>query len=332
MGKERDATYQVLGAEALLRRLRALTRHIEGVHSGREVEPVHKMRVAGRRLRTALRLFRKLLPSDGRGPWRDLIRQVTRRLGPARDLDVQIQFVSEFSASIPDPLQRPGVECLLDDLRRRRADCQPDVQKAVKQLRRDPALREIRKSLGALRRTAGREFHEKFGGEFSSSAFDLAERKIVRRLRRLLRYEPWVLEEQEVEKLHEMRIAAKRLRYAMEIFEPLWGGALDKALQTVKSLQRLLGALHDCDMWIAFLPDFLADQREKAGGGERLQAGIDAFLDDRRRRRGELFAQFVDRYRDCQAGRFWEKLRQTLRSRPSAGEPPEADIGQLEED
>ena len=44
-----------------------------------------------------------------------------------------------------------------------------------------------------------------------------------------------------------MRIAAKRLRYLLELSEPLLGQAAKKATKTIKELQDLLGEIHDCD-------------------------------------------------------------------------------------
>jgi CHAD domain-containing protein len=54
----------------------------------------------------------------------------------------------------------------------------------------------------------------------------------------------------EVETLHEMRIAAKRLRYAIELFQSCWGHSIATYAKRAARVQTALGDLHDCDVWI----------------------------------------------------------------------------------
>jgi len=51
--------------------------------------------------------------------------------------------------------------------------------------------------------------------------------------------------------LHDMRIAAKRLRYVLEIFAPCLGAQAEAARGAAKRLQSVLGDLHDCDLMLA---------------------------------------------------------------------------------
>ena len=68
---------------------------------------------------------------------------------------------------------------------------------------------------------------------------------------------------------HEMRIAAKRLRYALEIFAPCFGEEAEAARRAAKGLQSALGDLHDCDIMlpkvegIASLAAVLRERRER---------------------------------------------------------------------
>ena len=50
---------------------------------------------------------------------------------------------------------------------------------------------------------------------------------------------------------HDMRIAAKRLRYVLEVFEPCLGAEAETARRSAKQLQSVLGDLHDCDLMLA---------------------------------------------------------------------------------
>jgi CHAD domain-containing protein len=190
----------------------------------------------------------------------------------------------------------------------------------MKRFRAEPTLRQIRKTLQKTRKESRREFQEVFNGRYSDASRRIARDKIVRRMREFLAFEPWVIEPDADHEHHEMRIAAKRLRYAMEIFDPLWGGALKEATGTVKSFQRLLGSLHDCVVWIQHLSTFL-ESHEK---GEQSRdptpqdrPGLEYLLQDRQEERHRLYREFAEGYRAIQAERFWESLRETLNCSPA---------------
>ena len=63
------------------------------------------------------------------------------------------------------------------------------------------------------------------------------------------------------DKLHEMRIDGKPLRYMMEIFHPIYGRAFRKCFDDVKHLLELLGKIHDCDVTIPILQKHLREIR-----------------------------------------------------------------------
>ena len=62
-----------------------------------------------------------------------------------------------------------------------------------------------------------------------------------------------------VRELHNMRIAAKRLRYCFEFFHPCFDARLEGTLKRFKKLQDFLGELHDCDVWVDYLRTQLKD-------------------------------------------------------------------------
>jgi len=93
---------------------------------------------------------------------------------------------------------------------------------------------------------------------------------------------------------HDMRIAAKRLRYVLEIAEGCFGADAVKARKAVKALQGVLGEIHDCDV---MLP--------KATGIGSLQALL-------RGRRELLFGQFQDLWRRQASENTWGALQRSL--------------------
>lgn len=93
---------------------------------------------------------------------------------------------------------------------------------------------------------------------------------------------------------HDMRIAAKRLRYVLEIFEPCLGDEAETARCAAKQLQSVLGDLHDCDLMLA--------EAERIGS-------VATVLRARRRR---LFRDFVALWQ-AEAGRgTWAALETSL--------------------
>lgn len=75
-----------------------------------------------------------------------------------------------------------------------------------------------------------------------------ARRIVAVRAEELRSFVPRALDPAEVEALHDMRIAAKRLRYVLEITEPALGPAAGGAAKIARDLQDLLGEIHDCDV------------------------------------------------------------------------------------
>ena len=68
-------------------------------------------------------------------------------------------------------------------------------------------------------------------------------------------YAPIVPIETAVEELHDLRIAAKRLRYTLELFRVVFGGRGEAQIERVKAIQEELGAIHDHDVRIALIED-----------------------------------------------------------------------------
>jgi hypothetical protein len=142
----------------------------------------------------------------------------------------------------------------------------------------------------------------------------------------VLIHEPFVEQADRVEELHQMRIAAKHLRYALEIVAPLFEGRLAAPVEVSRSLQRQLGEIHDCDVWIDFLPRFIRGERRRTRkffghtrGFRRISQGLEELLASRRAHRAELHDAFVDYWHRSCGGQFWLDLRTVLADGPSGG-------------
>jgi hypothetical protein len=161
----------------------------------------------------------------------------------------------------------------------------------------------------------------------SSSVYQQARMAILLRLEDLLAYELYVNQPERVEELHAMRIAAKRLRYTIEVFEPLYDGDLKPPRRMVRQVQTMLGDIHDCDVWVEYLPQFLEEERVRTleyYGHVRplnlLKAGILYLQQERQQQRDKLYHEFATFWQELRHQGVWDKLEQILQSRL---EPPD---------
>lgn len=302
------------GARVILKHLKAFQREWQGVHTGAEdIEHIHRMRVASRRLRATLPLFAQCFSSKKVDNWMKNLRRVTRALGAARDADVQIARVQTFLESVEDPRLRPGLQRLLLRLRQARAEHQPAVATALEKLAERGTLEEM-KPLLEERLTACEEDTPP-----DPELYALAQSEISRRLDAFLAYDAIVPFPERVQELHELRIATKWLRYTAETFAPLYPTELAHWLSILREIQEWLGQIHDDDVWLTFLPAFLEEERQRVmtfyGYGRpfrRLIAGIEAFEQACREDRERLYRAFVPKWQTWQAEGVWDALREQI--------------------
>ncbi|MGH2560426.1 MAG: CHAD domain-containing protein [Thermomicrobiales bacterium] len=91
----------------------------------------------------------------------------------------------------------------------------------------------------------------------SATLADNARRILAIRVAEFYSYAPIVAEESAVEELHDQRIAAKRLRYTLELFRSVFGELGERQIERVKAIQEDLGQLHDFDVRIALVEEEL---------------------------------------------------------------------------
>lgn len=103
---------------------------------------------------------------------------------------------------------------------------------------------------------------------------DIDARRIVRvRIGEYYSYEPIVADPLASSELHDLRIAAKRLRYTLEVFDDVLGPDTARQIERIKAIQEALGHLHDIDVRIALIGDELVEvTREKVAELDRALA------------------------------------------------------------
>ncbi len=307
-----DTSYCKFGSETLLRLLPVFEDQIEGVMKSDDIEYVHKMRVTSRRLRAALPLFRFCFPGKEFKQWASQLKKITRLLANARDLDVQIAFIEQYTKKLKTAAEKACLETLLKDQK----NCRESIQLSVVS-----GLQKLEAS-GVLQRT--REFCEEIVAEQSSAPFDSdqvlekAHWHISFRLDDFLSMEKYVYLENKKLKHHQMRIYAKKLRYTMEAFAPLYKNKLAKEIKTITAFQDVLGEMHDCDVWEEYIPKFIdktkteikskENKKEAASKFEKTLFNLLAYIKDQRR---DHYNQFVCLWSKSENDDFFVKLRKT---------------------
>lgn len=223
---------------ALLRqRVRALFRQIPKALAGEE-EPIHQMRVAGRRLRLALPLLGR--KPGGRRVRRSLagLRSLVRAGGGSRDLDVGLALLEERIRGLDAP--SPELRTLRGRLRAARGRSHARMAEELLDLE----IARLRRDLRALVARGGTDLF--------TALLRLRERRdvVAAELSRALA----VLSDHfDPEALHAVRILARRLRYLAEAADAITGRR-SEAPALFKELQEQLGQIHDAHvlaLWLA---------------------------------------------------------------------------------
>ena len=106
-----------------------------------------------------------------------------------------------------------------------------------------------------------------------------AARIVATRLDELRGFVPGALKQRNATEQHDMRIAAKRLRYVLETTEFCFGDAGETARRRAKALQEVLGEIHDCDVMLPRIEDQISNLREEDAVSVRELAGDAPDLD-----------------------------------------------------
>lgn len=216
-----------------------------------EVKGVHDMRVASRRLRSVLKDFHPYLLEKVR---QRKLRELARALGAVRDEDVAIAALEQLAVEAPEDVAG-GLHQLVDERRWRRERAHTALEEVISE-------EQVKRLEEKLKKRFEQSTHEpdERAGEYQAEAlsFGQAGVELIRnRLEELKAFGESLYNPFDVERLHSMRIVAKRLRYAMELFSQCLGEHLHAFSAEIVRMQQALGDIHDSDVWIAYLGERL---------------------------------------------------------------------------
>jgi len=231
-------------ADAVIRRqLGTILAHEAGTRLGEDVEELHDMRVATRRLRAALDIFKEILPPHY-GALMPELAWLAQVLGSVRDLDVQLQRLDaapEWHGLWSSAQTGPSP---IDELRAVFIDERERARAILLQALDSPRYERLTTGLAALAQQGPAQ--RSAAGHLPATV--VAPALVERRHRAAVKAARRARRSGEADDFHRLRIRCKRLRYTLEFVADVYGDPATQFIRRMARLQDLLGGLQDCQV------------------------------------------------------------------------------------
>jgi CHAD domain-containing protein len=244
------------GCKVLSFHFARMIKYEAGVRQGEDIEVLHNMRVAVRRMRAAFRVLRKSYSKKAARPLVQGLKETGRALGPVRDLDVFMEKLQNYQASLPAQDEAGSLQTMLDLWQ---SKLEPARQNMLAYLDSKEYLKFKRAFLKFIKKE-GRQFYT-LPANLPPTPYQLrhiAPTLIYATYAEIRAYEP-LLDNAPIETLHQMRLSVKKLRYTVEFFEEILGDGKQEVIADIKATQDHLGDLNDADVAGKILQNFLAE-------------------------------------------------------------------------
>jgi len=294
-----DAAYRVLR-----RHFRRMLWNEPGTRLGLDPECLHDMRVAGRRMRAALRLFGEALPPRRLVALRRDLRWVCAALGRVRDIDVYLADLKREQPHL-SPELAGGVELYRRYLRAERQKARRNMIRVLDTARYRTFVDRFRRFLEAGPPTRPAMPTAR------PPAVEIAGKILSKRLSKVLRGGRALDQQSPDADLHAERIRCKRLRYACEFFADLYGREAVKLAERVTRLQDALGKHQDEVVARRMLAAFAAKVKMPRKDARRLYMAL-----------GELRALHAERAKRARTRFFklWKRFDRKKTKKPLKAE------------
>jgi CHAD domain-containing protein len=293
-GLTADAPLTEAAKRVLSVRLRAVGEVLPraALEADRDPEYVHQLRVATRRADAALRIFAPCLPGKVHKKARSRLRRLRRAAGAARDWDVFLLGITERRVKQPEKDQH-GLNFLFGYAYGLRSAAQADLEAAGS---------EEHQSFDAFLEATTAAVRPTHDLPHDAVLLGLARPLLTARLHEL----DWTAagDLQDYAHLHQVRIAGKRLRYAMEVFADCFSPSFREELYPrVEEMQEVLGRANDSHVAEGRLTELRRHLRRAwPAEWKRVQRGVESLLRFHQRRLPQERRRFVQ---------WWEEWSKT---------------------
>ena len=269
------------------------------------------MRVATRRLRSAVRTFAPGLPSRLVPELDEELKWLGGCLGGVRDLDVQLSNLARFAGSATR--YRTALAPLREHLESERAARRAELLAAVDSTR-------YWRLLLRLERFAWSASPRRLPGPRRESIARAGGRAVKKAFRRLLERGRQIPEAPGADDLHVLRLRAKRVRYLLEFLRDVSGKPGRRLVKQLVRLQDLLGAHHDAVVAAERVRQYVEGAGKQSGAATRRALG--ALVGSEQRTAEQRCAEFQDTWRRFARKRTSRDLETLLRELRDADVSP----------
>ncbi len=317
-----DASMGELARAVVRRHLGAMLAHEAGTRLGEDIEELHDMRVATRRLRAALALFGDDLPAEA-ATLRDELRWLAQVLGRVRDLDVQLE---RFTDMARHPDGHPPAGDPLHELRDLLQDERLAAREGLLEALESPRWERLVERLRAI------ALDDESGGPGAVPALLAVPPLVLSRHRAAARAARRACRTGEAEDFHRLRIRCKWLRYCLEFTTDLYGGHTERFIRRLARLQDALGMLQDAEVAIERLSTLA--EREGVRLPPRTVFAMGEMAERYRVEGTRLLAQLPERvgvlgHKDWgEVAKQMERRRMHEMAAAPVGEAPEPPVGE----
>lgn len=250
-GVHPDDSMAEAGRKVLRYHFLQMLAHENGTRLGEDIEELHDMRVATRRMRAAFDVFGDYFDPKKTRQHRRGLRAAGRALGRVRDLDVFMEKAEHYLDTLPE-MERRGLQPLLGAWSSEREAARAEMLAHLD----SPEYQVFVERFNEFLRLPG-EGAQVLPETAPQRARDVAPVLIYTRLAAVRAYAA-VLDHAPIEQLHALRIEFKRLRYTVEYFREILAPESRAVIDEIKIMQDHLGDLNDADVACSILNDFLA--------------------------------------------------------------------------
>lgn len=255
------------GRKVLLFHFSRLLNHEQGTRKGEDIEELHDMRVASRRMRAAFRVFRPFFKQDVIQPFFKGLRRTGRALGGVRDLDVFMDKARTYLEDLPHH-ERADLDPLLQIWQQERENARRNMLTHLDGKRYQQFLYQF----GEFLTTEGMGAIEpKQRKPSAHQVYQVAPKLIYSRYAVLRGYDT-IIENAPLETLHALRIDCKRFRYTLEFLQEALAENAKEVIEETVTVQDHLGDLNDADVACQILIGYL-DQWSEEDRRERINIG-----------------------------------------------------------
>jgi triphosphatase len=274
-----------------------------------------RYRVATRRLRAAIRVFRDAWPKRSTRQLRAGLAELADAVGSVRDLDVRLEHLAAWAGE-----HGPEIAESIGPLREAwAAERSIGAERLARRIGTRRHARRMADLVAFVSAPAGGATADDGRTVPSRLAGDRAPSAVWTAYEWVRAYDP-VVRETDDATLHQLRIATKRLRYTLEFLAPLLGPERAGLVEQLVALQDHLGALNDAVVGAAAVRSFLAAHDGPPAAADldpATRAAIERYLADREQVAAELRGGFPARWRPIAGATFTRRLASAVAPRPS---------------